>query len=129
MYEWIDRAQARRRLQEIERERQLLLQILGEAPETAAAVPARGGPRRRRRGGPSLIALTIEALRSAGKDGATVGDILAKLRKGPHAGVVSAPNASAQLSAAISQHLRGKKPVVKVLHRGKPGKPSKYTAG
>lgn len=99
--------------------------VLREAGRLAGAVSQRlqsgsaAAPRKRgRRASGSLVDAIVAALRGSSA-GLEISEILKKL-PGRHE--------SKAISSAITQHLKGKKPRIKVVKRGGKGVPSKYGA-
>ncbi len=117
-------------------EEQKLARLLDAHGHPGAAVvfkpsgrKARGkGGRPQKTGGKSILAVATTVLRKyAGTTGMTIKEILERMRKS-NPGRFNKDNASAALSSSLSQAMRAKSPVVKVLKKGGPGRPAKYGA-
>jgi hypothetical protein len=82
-------------------------------------------PRRKPKGGgPSLIDLIVDALKEGSAGVADIRDRIAKQAPGR----VAADNASATISSAIAQHMKGKSKRIKITRHGGKGYGNKYAA-
>lgn len=120
-------------LREEEEKLARLLEAHGH-PGAAAVFKPRGpkakakGGRSPKAGGKSILAIATTVLRKyAGTTGMTVSEILERMRKS-NPGRFNKDNASGALSSSLSQAMKSKKPKVKVILKGGPGKPAKYGA-
>jgi hypothetical protein len=121
------------KLDYLRQEEEKLVRLLqGHKGSTSSKSPGRKakgkGGRPPRAGGKSILAIATTVLRKyAGTTGMTVSEILERMRKS-NPGRFNKANASGALSSSLAQAMKSKKPKVKVIKKGGPGKPGRYGA-